>query len=119
MKKNSLSGYLLLHIMVAVMSVAAVCSKSASGYSFLSAGFILFYGLSLLIMFIYAFGWQQVLKRNELTAAYSARAASVVWVLFWGMVIFHEKLTVMRVIGIVLVLSGLILYFSGNKEDGK
>ena len=119
MKKNSITGYLLLHLMVAVMSVTGVCSKTAAGYSFLSAGFIFFYGLSLLILFIYAIGWQQVLKRTDLTAAYSARAASVIWGLFWGVVVFHEKLSLAKIIGIALVIAGLVLYFSSNKEGSK
>ena len=117
MKKKSTFIYILLHALIALMSAASICSKLAAGYSFPSKGFILFYGMSVFILFLYALGWQQILKHVELTAAYSARAGGVIWGLVWGIVIFHEKLTVLRVIGIILVFTGLVIYFSGNKED--
>lgn len=112
MKKKSIAAFIALHSMVALYSVCGIFSKKAAQYSFMSIRFCVFYALMIMILFIYAIGWQQVIKHIELTAAYSAKAAAVIWGVLWGMLFFHEKLTLLRVIGIVLVSAGLIIYFS-------
>ncbi len=116
MKKKSFWAFIALHFMVAIYSVCGILSKLAVRHSFLSIKFCLFYGLIILSLLIYAIGWQQVIKRVELTAAYSAKAATVIWGLVWGMVFFHEKLTLLRAVGIILVFAGLIVYFSVGKD---
>ncbi len=118
MKKNRSLTYITLHLMVALLSISGVFSKKASGYRFLSPHFILYYGFSIMILIIYAFGWQQILKRIRLTTAYSARSASVIWGLVWGIIVFHEKLAPVKLIGIALVFAGLILYFRDDREKG-
>ena len=69
--KGRAKDYLLLHGMLLVYSFCAVCSKLAAGYPFLSLGFCICYGTELLLLAGYAVGWQQILKRLPLTAAYS------------------------------------------------
>lgn len=119
MKKNSLFTYAALQFMVAVYACAGIFSKLAARYSFLSLKFCMFYALMIAALFVYAIGWQQVIKRVELTAAYSAKAAAVIWGLIWGAVIFHERITLPKIAGIILVFAGLLIYFTGDgqRED--
>lgn len=120
-KKKFLSGgniktYLLLHIILFGFSLSSVCSKVAAKQEFLSFKFILFYGLVLFILFVYAIAWQQVLKRLPLVTAYANKAVTVIWGLVFGLVFFQEKITVQKVIGAVIIILGVYLIVSDGEE---
>lgn len=120
-KKKFLSGgniktYLLLHIILFGFSLSSVCSKMAAKQEFLSFKFILFYGLVLFILFVYAIAWQQVLKRLPLVTAYANKAVTVIWGLVFGLVFFQEKITVQKVIGAVIIILGVYLIVSDGEE---
>lgn len=109
--------YLLLHILLAVFSFNGVCSKLAAQHPFMSLEFILFYGCGIMLLGIYAIGWQQVIKHLPLTTAYANRAVTVVWGIVWGVLIFHEKLNLPKVLGALVVLVGVALYaWADGKE---
>ena len=63
----------LLHIMLMIYSMSGICSKLAAGQKFLSMKFCLYYGLIILLLGFYAIGWQQIIKRMPLTAAFAKR----------------------------------------------
>ena len=115
MGKN-IKAYLLLHLLLMVFSTSGVLSKLASGKAFLSWPFLLLYGGVIALLGIYALGWQQVLKRIPLSAAYANKAVTVVWGCVWGALIFREQLTPGKIIGALLVLCGVALY---GWADGK
>ena len=120
MKKNvNVSVLLGLHILLLVYSVSSVFSKLASGYAFLSIGFVLCYGAVLLLLGIYAVFWQQIIKRLPLMTAYANKAVTVVWGIVWGAVIFHEEITLGKALGAVMVIAGVILYVSGDDIEQK
>ncbi len=98
-------------------SFGGVFSKTAADKKFLSFPFCLFYGLSLLVLFIYAIGWQQFIKRLPLTAAYANKAVTVIWGCIWGIFIFGEQLTLRNIIGAVLVIAGVVLFSVADTED--
>lgn len=106
--KKDIKTMIFLHVLLAVYSLAAVCSKIASGSSFLSGKFIIFYGLLLVILFGYAVAWQQVLKRIPLITAFANKAVTVIWGLLWGLILFDEGITVPKVIGSVVIIAGII-----------
>lgn len=54
--------FLLLHVILGIYAGSSVCSKLAAQQPFLSAAFIMLYGLMLLALVTYAVGWQQVIK---------------------------------------------------------
>lgn len=110
--------YLALHILMLVYSMAPVCVKMAGRQPTFSFYFFLFYGLSVVILAVYALFWQQIIKRMLLTTAYANKAVTVVWGLVWGAVIFGEGVTLKKVIGIAIVLAGVVLY-SLTEPDGK
>ena len=115
MSKNT-KTILELNILLMFFSLGGIFSKLASKQSFLSLKFILCYGALLLIMFVYAIGWQQVIKRLPLTMAYANRAVTIVWGIIWGLLFFNEKLNVGKIIGAVIVIAGVLLYVTESDE---
>ena len=113
--KSGVLSLLVLHIGVLVYSASAVFIKAASGFSAFSPRFFLFYGLSLLALLIYALMWQQALRRFSLGTAYVNRAASAVWSLVFGRLIFSETVTLKHIAGIVIIIAGVILVVSGDE----
>ena len=73
-----------LHVMLAVYSLSSVCAKLASGFEFLSPGFVACYGGMIALLGVYAIGWQQVIKLLPLTYAYANKAVTVLWGIVWG-----------------------------------
>ena len=81
--------FLLLHVILGVYAGSSVCSKLAARQPFLSAAFILLYGLMLAALVVYAVGWQQVIKHLPLTTAYANKAVTVVWGILLGLSLIH------------------------------
>ena len=112
--------YLFLHLLLAVYSANGVLSKLAAGQTFLSWPFLLLYGGVIFLLGIYALGWQQVIKRIPLSAAYANKAVTVVWGCVWGALVFKEQLTPGKLMGGALVICGVVLYgLSDGKEGGQ
>ena len=115
MNKNT-KTILALNVLLMFFSLGGIFSKLASKQPFLSLKFILCYGALLFIMFVYAIGWQQVIKRLPLTMAYANRAITIVWGIIWGLLFFNEKLNLGKVIGAVIVIAGVLLYVTESEE---
>ena len=67
-KKTKLRDIFILQIVIAIYTLSTVCAKFASGQEFLSFKFILFYGIEMLILGIYAIIWQQLIKKFDINA---------------------------------------------------
>ena len=118
MKKVSHGKALLaLHLLLALYSLCDVCSKLAAGQSFLSFGFCLYYGGMILLLGVYAIGWQQIIKRLPLTTAYANKAATVVWGILWGMLLFDERVTPGKLAGAALNIAGVVLYAKADVKE--
>ena len=115
MSKNT-KTILALNVLLMFFSLGGIFSKLASKQAFLSLKFILCYGALFFIMFVYAIGWQQVIKRLPLTMAYANRAITIVWGIIWGLLFFNEKLNVGKIIGAVIVIAGVLLYVTEPEE---
>ncbi len=109
-KSQKVKLYFLLHLLLMMFSVMGICSKIAANQEFMSFRFILYYGLMLAILAIYAVAWQQIIKRLPLTTAFANKAVTVVWGMVWGVVAFQEHIAVNQVIGSVIIIAGIILY---------
>ena len=79
--------------------------------------FCFYYGMILLLLAFYAVGWQQIIKRLPLTTAFANKAVTVVWGMVWGLLFFHESITIGKVIGAVLVIIGVVVYSYADRED--
>ncbi len=109
--------FLGLHIFLILYSMNGVFSKLAAKESFLSARFCAFYGGIVLILGIYAVAWQQIIKRIPLTTAFANKAVTVVWGLVWGALIFREPITPGKIVGVLLIVAGVVLFSSEEREE--
>ena len=113
---DKVKNLFLLHLLLFLYSMCSICSKKASGYDFLSMGFIIFYGGMILLLGIYAIFWQQIIKRLPLTLAFANKAVTVIWGMVWGVLIFHEHLSVGKFVGAAVIIAGIVLYnYSGDQ----
>ena len=109
MKRKKGKHIFLLQLVVMVYTLATVAAKFAAGYKPLSKEFILFYGIELVILVIYAILWQQIIKRMDLSIAYANKAFGIFWTLLWAILFFKEAVTWKNILGIVVVFSGIMV----------
>ena len=114
--RNSAKWFLLLHLILGVYASSSVCSKLAAQQPFLSAAFIVLYGLMLLALVAYAVGWQQVIKHLPLTTAYANKAITVVWGILLGFLLFGESITLRQFIGAAVIIVGIALFVRADNE---
>lgn len=114
-KNTKLKYLVLLHILLVFYSLCGVFSKLASRYEFLSLNFILFYGISIFILGIYAVLWQQILKHFSLTTAFMNKAVTIIWGVIWGMILFNESIKLNMIIGTIVVLIGICLVVKSDE----
>lgn len=115
--KEKKKSFLLLHIILLIYSMGAILSKLASKQTFLSVKFILLYGAVLFILFFYAIMWQQVLKRLPLVTAYANKSVTVIWGLIWGLIFFHETITISKLLGVAIIIVGVYFVVSGEEKE--
>ena len=108
-KNKRVKYYIVLHIGILIYALTGICSKFAAQQSFLSFYFVIFYGGMLAALFVYAIIWQQVLKHLSLTTAFLNKSVAIIWGMFFGFIIFNEKVTLNMVIGAIIVLFGVSL----------
>jgi len=113
-KKTKLKEIFILQIVIAIYTLSTVFAKFASGQEFMSFKFILYYGLEMLILAVYAVVWQQLIKKFEISVAYANKAMGLLWSIVWAILIFNETITIKNVIGVVIVIVGTIIV---NSED--
>ncbi len=101
--------YILLHLLLFFFSFCSVFSKLAASYEFLSWQFCLFYGISIMILGIYAVLWQQIIKKMPLVIAFLNKAVTIIWGMIWGTLIFSEKITLNMIIGCIVVIIGVVM----------
>ncbi|HIT67934.1 MAG TPA: EamA family transporter [Candidatus Merdisoma merdipullorum] len=116
LSKEEKKTFLGLQLLLLLYSMGGIFSKLAAGYPFLSKEYILYYGMVLFTLVIYALGWQQVIKRLPLITAYASKAVTVIWGVVWGALIFKEQITVTNVIGAAVIIAGILLVVSGEEN---
>ena len=117
MKKNNFPSFLLMHAGFLIYSFYTVLGKIAAKYDFLSLHFCIFYCILIFILFVYAIIWQQVLKVIPLSFATANKASTIVWGMLWSFLFFHEEITLKKVIGTIIIISGIILLSTSTKSE--
>ena len=104
-----------MHLLLLVYSLCSIFSKNAAHEPFLSLMFILLYLRNARYSFIYAVGWQQILKRLSLSMAFANKAnhgdRGMVWGFFIG-----SLFPPLKILGAAMVIVGVVLY---ARADGK
>ncbi len=113
--KTNTGLFLSLHLLIMLYSTSDIFSKLAGKEAVFNFRFIMYYGCVILLLGIYAIGWQQIIKRMPLSTAFANKAITTVWGTVWGVVFFHENLSIGKIIGIILVMAGIVLY---SRETG-
>ena len=108
---------IFLHLLLLVYSCGGIFSKLAGVQDFLSVPFFIYYGIVLLILFVYAIAWQKVIKVLPLTTAFANKAVTVVWGIILGAIIFGEAITLGKILGSILIILGIILYTKSINLD--
>ena len=106
-----------LHLLLLFYTLSGIFSKTAADQHFLSQEFIFLYGGMLVVLFVYAIGWQQIIKRLPLTLAFANKAVTVVWGMLWGVLLFHETVNAGMILGAVLVIAGIVVYSTAPNDD--
>lgn len=115
--KKSIRTLIVLHLILFMYSCCSIFSKLAGLQKFLSFQFLLYYGIVLLILFVYAILWQRVIKFLPLTTAFANKAVTVIWGIFFGIIIFGESLTFGKVLGAGLITLGIIFYTKSSDQN--
>lgn len=116
---DKIKSYAMLHIIVFVYSMSSILTKKAALEEFLSFRFVIFYGLVLVCMGVYALVWQQVIKKLPLNAAFANKSVTIIWGMLWGAIFFKEKITVKMIIGALMVIAGVIIVITGGEKEAE
>ena len=101
---SSLVGINLLYACVTIFT------KYASQHEFMSTAYCLGLAGAIGVMGAYAIGWQQVLKRIDLSTAYMFKGTSLIFVMLLASAFFGEKITINNIIGACVIIAGIALY---------
>lgn len=100
----SLVGINLLYAFVTLFT------KYASQQEFMSLAYCLGFAGAIGVMGVYAMGWQQILKRIELSTAYMFKGTSLIFIMLLAWLLFDEQITLNNVLGACLIITGVVLY---------
>ena len=121
LQKNKTGGkiknFIFLHLILIMYSCSSIISKLASKQEFMSLEFIMLYGTVLVILFLYAILWQQVIKKMYITVAYANKAVTVIWGIIWGALIFNENISAANIIGAIIIIAGVIIMIDERGEE--
>lgn len=109
--------YFMLHAVFFFYSFTGILSKLASSENMLGRKFWIYYFLELMILFIYAIVWQQIMKRIALITAYANRAVLIIWGLVWGCLIFGERVTFNKVFGAIVIIIGMLIFINAEMKN--
>ena len=115
--KANLRSMLMLHGTLLIYSVVSVFAKYA-GIHMVDGSVALtlvFLALEAFALLVYSVLWQQVLKRMELTFAYSNKGICTLWTALFGLLLFGESLTLGKAVGIAVVLIGVWLVVTDHE----
>lgn len=106
-QKFSLKYIIALQAAVILYTCTDIAAKLASNFPFFSLGFVLSYGVEIMLLGLYAIVWQQIIKRIDISIAYSNRASAIFWSTLWAATIFKEHISLQNMVGIIIIFAGI------------
>lgn len=116
MRKIGMKQIVLLQAIIIIYTISSIMAKFASGGETIER-IILFFGLNLLFLGIYAICWQQMIKIFPLSVAYANRAMALLWSAVWAKIIFGENISGRQMLGIGLVIVGTLIINTEKQEE--
>ena len=111
---NKRNLYAMALVAIVFESLSSSVLKVGGQYPFLSPMYLLFFGLALVIMAIYAVAWQLLLERLPLTTAYLRKGLTYALIFIWAAVFFDEVITLKQIIGMAVIIVGLVVSMSDD-----
>lgn len=113
MTAPKLGLFVILLFLNVLFSLSGVLIKFASMYwqrngFFATTTLVPLCGVFALLA-VYAYCWQRVLARVDLTVAYMSKAMVVFWGLLWAYLFFGEAITTANLIGAVIIFIGIFM----------
>ena len=112
-KLSKCKQILLLQAVVFVYSIISMLSKYVSGfiksYGLFSWQVVCGVGCVFLALAVYAFFWQKILKKVDLSIAYSNKAVGLLWTFVWSAVLSSEKITTVNVMVLLMICAGVVV----------
>ena len=113
MKTNKITALIKLQLLVFVYSLTSVLTKLTSVYLREDGLFALptlagFCGVGTALL-VYAFFWQRILEKVNLTTAYAGKATELMWTLLWAVLLFREPVGLRNVAGMMVICAGVFL----------
>lgn len=110
MRKEKWLTSIKIQGIIFLYSIISILSKIASTYlnkDFFMVGLVLF--AMLITLAIYAFFWQKILKKVDLSVAYVNKGMLLFWSLLWSVLLFNETITIYNLIGTVIIFVGILV----------
>ena len=117
MKRGNKKTLLLLNIAFLLYSLTSVMSKFAAKEEVLTIKWVVCYGTVLFLLMVYAVLWQFALKKIDLITAYSNKAVVVIWGMLWGLLIFREQITLLKLLGVAFIVMGIFVLSRNEQND--
>lgn len=105
-RNTSIKKYILLYGSFFIYSLSAICAKLASSQN-LPIKVLVFIGLEIFCLGVYALVWQQVLKKFSLVTAMANKGVVVIINLIWSVLLFREVITIYNIIGAAIIIGGI------------
>lgn len=113
MKNIKTKNLLLIQSLVLIYSLVSVLSKFASKvlkeYGLFSLQLIGIVFLMGVLLMIYAYFWQKILKKVELSIAYVNKGLLLFWSLLWSVLLFGEQITLWNIAGTIVIICGILV----------
>ena len=93
-----------------IYACTSIFTKMASRQEMLSWQYLWWIAGAVGVMGVYAFLWQQVIKRMALSTAYMFKGTSLIFVLLISALLFGEAITLNNVIGSAIIITGIVLF---------
>ena len=107
-----------IQILVFLFSLSGMLTKLSAlrlkQYGLWHIQFLGLFGTALLLLAVYAYFWQKVLKKTDLSVAYLSKGVTLLWTLLWSVCLFGESITLWNVLGLALVMVGMLIINLGD-----
>ena len=115
--RNNVYTYILLQISFFIYALSSFFSKFATYNNVEIKNVIICYMLSVFCLGINAIIWQQILKKMNLSIAYSNKGVTIIWGLIFGIIFFNEEISFEKITGIFIVILGIFILM--RKDENK